>query len=379
MNRPDGTLPAVLSHSRVRVVFGAGRLSALGALAREFGATHALIVTDPGIVRAGHVDRGVASLLAADVRVTVFDGVEENPTTAHVAAGVAVAKAAGADFLIGLGGGSSMDCAKGVNFLLTNGGAMRDYQGVNRATRPMLAMIAVPTTSGTGSEAQSFALISDPVTHLKMACGDIKATCKAAILDPDLTATVPRGVAAATGIDAISHAVETAGTARRTDVSRALSREAWRRLSAAFERSLADPGDAFAREQMMIGSHLAGAAIEQSMLGAAHACANPLTAHFGVTHGLAVGLLLPHVVRFNAAALSENPYADLDEDADRLADIISAMLVAAGLPQRLIDHFVPHDALADMAEQAAGQWTARFNPHPVTAVHMLEIYRSAFG
>lgn len=376
MNDAGSTLPAVLKHSRVRVVFGAGRLADVGKLAAELGATYVLLVTDPGIVRAGHAERAARSIRDAGLKITVFDGVAENPTTVHVSAGVEAARKADADFLVGLGGGSSMDCAKAVNFIFTNSGTIADYWGVNRAAHAMLPMIAIPTTAGTGSEAQSFALITDPVTHQKMACGDEKALCKLAILDPEVTATVPRAVAAATGIDAVAHAVETAGTKKRNDVSREMSREAWVRLDAAYETSLRDANDAAAREKMLLGAHLAGAAIEQSMLGAAHACANPLTARFGITHGVAVGLLLPHVVRFNGARAG-NPYSDLDADVDRLARRIHAMLTAAKLPRRLIELDVAESILRALADEAATQWTAQFNPHPVGAHELHEIYRAA--
>ena len=373
----EGVLPEVLRASGVDAVFGAGVLDRLGAVAVDEGATRVLLVSDPGIVKAGHVERALHSLREAGLEVTVFDGVEENPTTEHVAAGVHVARELGIDFLIGLGGGSSMDCAKGINFILTNGGRMQDYWGVGKATKPMLPMIAVPTTSGTGSEAQSFALITDPETHQKMACGDKKALCRAAILDPALTETMPNEVASATGIDAVAHAVETAATTRRTDVSRAFSREAWQRLEPAFVTAVQHPENADARESMLLGAHLAGAAIEASMLGAAHACANPLTARFGIVHGRAVGLMLPHVVRFNAAN-GENPYADLCDDAEQLAVRVESMLDAVGLPRRLKQLDVTPESLHVMAGTAAEQWTAQFNPRPVGSDELLDIYQAAF-
>lgn len=367
----------LVTHSDVRVIFGAGALRRLGEVAVEHGATRVLVVTDPGIVAAGHVQRGVDSLREAGCEVTIFHGVRENPTTGHVTAGVDVARALGADCIVGLGGGSAMDAAKGINFILTNGGRMQDYWGVGKATRPMLPFVAVPTTAGTGSEAQSFALITDPQTHQKMACGDKKTLARAAILDPDLIRTVPKPVAAATGIDAISHAVETAATNRRSEVSRSLSREAWLRLESSFETYLRDPENAPAREAMLLGAHLAGAAIEASMLGAAHACANPLTAKFDVVHGIAVGLMLPHVIRFNAAE-SMNPYVDLDADADRLALCIERMLQLAALPRKLSEVGVGKDVLPELAEMAAAQWTARFNPRPVGESELLSIYTSAW-
>ena len=193
-----------------------------------------------------------------------------------------------------------MDTAKGCNFLLTNGGQMKDYWGVGKATQPMLPLIAIPTTGGTGSECQSFALITDEATHQKMACGDPKAAARIAILDPALTLSQPRRVTACSGIDAIAHALETAVTKTRNPLSLIFSRAAFQLTMAGLPRVLEAPGDLDARSQMLWGAACGGTAIENSMLGAAHSAANPLTAHFGITHGQAVGMMLPQVVRFNA-------------------------------------------------------------------------------
>ena len=241
-----------------------------------------------------------ALLQAAGMEVTCFEQVQENPTTRCVDRCVEVARGAAIDAIVGLGGGSSMDTAKGCNFILTNGGQMKDYWGVGRATRPMLPLLAIPTTGGTGSECQSFALIADEQTHQKMACGDPKAAARIALLDPALTVSQPPRVTACSGIDALAHALETLVTKRRTPLSLIFSREAFRLLIAGLPRVLASPTDLEARGWMLLGAAWAGTAIENSMLGAAHAAANPLTAHFGVAHGQAVGMMLPHVLRFNA-------------------------------------------------------------------------------
>ncbi|MEY4691253.1 MAG: hypothetical protein RIT19_1578, partial [Verrucomicrobiota bacterium] len=295
------TFPSFDSTLRTRVVFGAGCLDRLGELAAGLGGRRVLLVTDPGIVRAGHAARAESLLRAAGLEVAVFDAVRENPTTLDVARGLEVARAAAVDLFVGLGGGSSIDTAKGVNFLLTQGGEMRDYQGVGKATRPMLPLIAIPTTAGTGSECQSAALIADEVTHHKMACLDPKAAARIALLDPELTVSQPRRVTALTGLDALVHAVESAVTTRRTVWSSMFSREAFRLCAGALETVLRSPDDLEARGRMLLGAAMAGTAIENSMLGAAHSAANPLTAHFGIVHGAAVGLMIPQVIRFNAA------------------------------------------------------------------------------
>src|SRR3954451_16061356 len=210
-----------------RVVFGPGSLNRLGELARDLGGTRVLLVTDPGLEGAGHPQRAEASLRAAGLAVAVFDDVQENPTGRHVEAGFAAASGHRADLLVAVGGGSDMDVAKGTNFVFTNGGTIADYQGFGKATKPMLPSIGVPTTAGTGSEAQSYALIADESSHLKMACGDRKATFRVAVLDPEVTLTQPRAVTAVTGIDSVPHALETYVPARRNPLAQMFARHAW--------------------------------------------------------------------------------------------------------------------------------------------------------
>ena len=174
-------------HVPTRLVFGSGTLDRLGPLARELGFSRPLLVSDRGLEEAGHVDRALGLLRSAGLEVEVFDDFDVNPDAAMVERGVAFARARRPDSVIGLGGGSSLDCAKGINLLLTNGGAMADYRGYGHAHKPLLPMIAVPTTAGTGSEAQSYAVIADAETHMKMACGDPQLAFRVAVLDPDLT------------------------------------------------------------------------------------------------------------------------------------------------------------------------------------------------
>ena len=269
-----------------------------------------------------------------------------------------------------------MDCAKGINFVLTNGGAIADYQGYGKTSQPMLPMIGVPTTAGTGSEAQTYALISDPATHVKMACGDPKAAFRAVILDPELTITQPAAVAAAAGYDALSHAVETWVTTKRTGRSQEYSQEAWRLLAGSFEGVLAAAHDLEGRESMLIGAYLAGAAIEQSMLGATHACANPLTARYGITHGVAIALLLRHVVSWNAHEPGVG--SRYDRLASNLTERLRALAAAAEFPRGLAAAGASKDDLEALAADAAEQWTGRFNPRPFDAAAAREIYQMAW-
>ncbi|PYQ78370.1 MAG: alcohol dehydrogenase [Acidobacteria bacterium] len=374
---------------RTRVVFGEGALARLGDLARELSFTRTLIVADRGIVAAGHVDRAAASLHAAGIAPAFFHDFDANPDSRMVEAGRAQAAASAIDSIVAIGGGSSLDCAKGINFILTNGGTIGDYRGFGKASRPMLPSIGVPTTAGTGSEAQAYALISDAETHAKLACGDPKAAFRITILDPTLTLSQPRTVTAVAGFDAISHAVESYVTTRRTAISDLFAHEAWRLLEGHFERVLADSGDLVARGAMLVGAHAAGIAIDQSMLGATHACANPLTAHHGTTHGIAIAVMLPHVVRWNADHVGDR-YAILLRAAGRyaptvdrapaghLAERLEALRQAGGLPAALRDLGVPREGLATLAADAATQWTGTCNPRPFDAAAALDLYERAY-
>ena len=326
------------------------------------------------------MEKVLQSLQRAKIKSVVFDKVRENPTTRDVQDCLQAAKAAAIDGIIGLGGGSSMDTAKGCNFLLTNGGRMQDYWGVGKAAKPMLPLIAIPTTAGTGSECQSFALIADETTHQKMACGDPKAAARIAILDPMLTVSQPARVTACTGVDALSHALETAVTTKRNTLSLAYSREAFHLCSNSLPGVLQKGNDLEARAGMLLGAALAGLAIENSMLGAAHAAANPLTAHYNIVHGQAVGLMLPWVVRFNAEnAETARLYETLQGgEIGRLIARLDWLLNLAGMPRSLAECRVKPDAIPGLAAEAANQWTAAFNPRPLAEADFAKLYQAAF-
>jgi alcohol dehydrogenase class IV len=371
---------------RTRVVFGRGTVQRVGQLAKGLRFTRALLVADRGVVNAGHAATVTKALENENIAVLPYHEFSENPDSDMVDAGRRFVEPLGVDSMVALGGGSSLDCAKGINFVLTNGGQIADYRGYAKTSTPLLPMIGIPTTAGTGSEAQSYAVISNASTHMKMACGDPSAAMRVAILDPELTLTAPPHVTAMAGFDAIAHAVETAVTAKRTPLSDTFSYRAWHLLSEAFERVLLHPADLEARSAMQIGSHLAGMAIELSMLGAAHACANPLTARYNLSHGLALAILLPHVVRWNAdvarqryAALIGSPRRRIrDEDAaETLVLRLEDLARAGGLALKLSDVGADEQAIPELATQAAAQWTGTFNPRPLDAEGAADIYRAA--
>jgi alcohol dehydrogenase len=374
---------------RTRIIFGAGSIRRLGELAAELGFRRTLLVADRGLVASGHVDEALEPLSQKGIEVIRFHDFDVNPDSAVIEAGCAFAAPLQVDSIIGLGGGSSLDCAKGINFLLTNGGRMQDYLGYGKAPKPMLPMLAIPTTAGTGSEAQSYAVISDAETQVKMACGDPKAAFRVAILDPALTLSQPNPITATAGFDAITHAVETHVTTKRNAVSEVFSREAWKLLEANYERVLSQPDDLAARSAMQLGAYFAGVAIESSMLGATHACANPLTTHYGTTHGSALAMLLPTVVRWNTSVASAR-YAELarlaglysgsdDYEASALlARRLEQLAATGGLQSSLSAAGVARDQLPLLASEAARQWTGGFNPRPFDEAGALEVYQGAF-
>ena len=373
---------AFFSRPAPRLIFGPGTLRELPAAVRSLGGTGVFIVSDPGIARAGHIDRAARMLADAGIPAAVFSDSRENPTESDAAACRDAARAHRFDCLVALGGGSSLDTAKACNFLLSNGGAMHDYHGYGKAARPMLPLIAIPTTAGTGSETQSYALISRDGSHEKMACGDPKALPAVAILDPELTATLPHGAALLSGVDALTHAVESAVCTKASALSTAYAESAFRAIVGAIDRVVDGCATDDDRARMLLGAALAGLAIENSMLGAAHASANPLTARLGVVHGRAVATMLPPVMRFNAtvpaaAATFGRLGAILRElgVTDRPAvEWVEALVARCRFPalDRTTD-------LAVLADDATRQWTGKFNPRPLQTGDFVSLYRRAFG
>ena len=366
----------------IRVVFGAGTLDQLGDLASALAGPRTLLVTDPGLIQAGLAEQAQHALQNAGLTTTTFSAVGENPTTEHVAAGVRHARAHGPiNLIVALGGGSAMDCAKGINFLLTNGGQMQSYQGYGKATQPMLPSIGIPTTAGTGSEAQSYALITCADTGAKMACGDRKARFHIAILDPNLLSSVPQRVRADAGIDALAHAVESYVSTRRTPLSQMFARQAWQLLAPHYEAAVADPQNAADAHALRCPP--------------SRYCHRKLHARCRPRHRQSPHRPLPTLswLRRSPDAAARNSlngqvvddlYGELCADiqlngsALALADHLEELCAMAGLPCRLADCQVAASDLPAMAQEAAGQWTGTFNPLPLQEADFLRLYKTAF-
>ena len=357
-----------------------------GGLPRPSALKRSYWSTDRGVSAAGHTESSLASLSSSSIEAEVFDDVSVNPTSDLIEAAAKKYSGFSPDLIVGLGGGSPMDCAKGINFLLTNGGSISDYWGYGRPRSPMLPSIGVPTTAGTGSEAQSFALISDTETGRKMACGASGARFRSVVLDPALIESVPSTVASSAGIDAISHAVESLVSTRSNPISKVWSVRAWELLFPELMTAKSRDKPAIDLGNVLLGAHLAGAAIEQSMLGATHACANPLTATYRITHGEAIAVLLPQVVRFNSPVAGDqyrllNQAANLDLQGDpgeTLAAYLTELCQVLELPDSLHGLGISKNDLESLADAAALEWTARFNPRPVSQAEILEIYEAAY-
>jgi alcohol dehydrogenase len=347
------------------VIARLGALDELADLAPLAGA-QVLLVSDAGLYAAGHVDRAQALLEVRSTQVTRHLDVSPNPTNEDVLACVEAAQ--GVDAIVALGGGSVMDVAKLAALICDTGRPLAAHIGLQETRRGETTLVLIPTTAGTGSEAQASAIVSDATSHAKVACLAPGLAADIVLLDPSLTLSCPREVSAASGLDTITHAVEVAVTTRRTAKSDALARSAFARAQLALPDVLDDLEDLAAREQMQRAAYDAGDAIAHSMLGAAHAAGNALTARFGTPHGVAVGEMLPFVVAYNAedAEIAQR-YASLAQTAG-LGRSVEALLgrlevlLAQAAPERTT--LTPEDVPL-LAIDAAAQWTGRFNPRPM--------------
>ncbi|WP_243370448.1 iron-containing alcohol dehydrogenase [Microvirga solisilvae] len=371
------------------LVFGAGSIARLGNVAAQQLGPRIMIVTDAGLVKAGLLEKAVHALEGAGVAVSVFDGVVADPPEAVVLAAVAQAKAFDARAVIGFGGGSSIDVAKLVALLVRSGEELSEIYGVGIAKGPRLPLLAVPTTAGTGSEVTPISIVTTGA-HEKKGVVSPLIIPDIALLDPELTLNLPPHVTAATGIDAMVHAIEayTSTSANNNPVSKALAKEALHLLGRNIERAVHHGQDGEARAAMLIGSMLAGQAFANSPVAAVHALAYPIGGHFGVPHGLSNALVLPHVLRFNASAC-EQAYADLaphafpelaeNASADAFVEALAALCTKVGLQPRLRDVGIPQDALPMLAEDAMKQTRLLVNnPRPLTLDDARAIYEAAW-
>ncbi|WP_053146402.1 L-threonine dehydrogenase [Pseudomonas sp. Pf153] len=295
-------------------IMGLGCLDEAMVAIRNYGFRKALIVTDAGLAKAGIADKVAGLLAIQDVDSVIFDGAKPNPSIANVEHGLGLLKESQCDFVVSLGGGSPHDCAKGIALCATNGGQIRDYEGVDRSIKPQLPLIAINTTAGTASEMTRFCIITDEARHVKMAIVDRNVTPLMSVNDPALMVAMPKGLTAATGMDALTHAVEAYVSTAANPITDACALKAVTLISNNLRLAVRDGHDLAARENMAYGQFLAGMAFNNASLGFVHAMAHQLGGFYDLPHGVCNAVLLPHVQSFNASVC-----------ADRLADVGRAM------------------------------------------------------
>ena len=280
----------------------------------KYGFRKALIVTDTGLAKAGVAKMIAQKLAVLDIDSVIFDGAKPNPSIANVELGLGLLKESRCDFVVSLGGGSPHDCAKGIALCATNGGQIRDYEGVDQSTRPQLPLIAINTTAGTASEMTRFCIITDESHHVKMAIVDRNVTPLMSVNDPALMVAMPKGLTAATGMDALTHAIEAYVSTAANPITDACALKAITLISNNLRLAVSDGSDLAARENMAYAQFLAGMAFNNASLGYVHAMAHQLGGFYDLPHGVCNAVLLPHVQSFNAL-----------QCADRLADVAVAM------------------------------------------------------
>lgn len=375
------------------LVFRPGAAASLGESAGALLGPRVLVVTDPGLRRLGLPDPALASVRASGSEITVFDRVEADPSLATVTAAIATGREAGATGVLGFGGGSSLDVAKATALVLGTGTPLDEAWGVGKARGPRLPLVLVPTTAGTGSEVTPVSIITVGAEE-KRGISSPVILPDLAVLDPDLTLGLPAEITAATGIDAMVHAIEAFASRNPNNnpLSQMLAREALRLLGANIETAVADGGNVEARGAMLLGSMLAGQAFANSPVAAVHALAYPIGGTFHVPHGLSNALVLPHVLRFNAPA-AHALYAEVAADAfpnlaavegaqarcQAFIEALAALSHRVGLAPRLRDVGIPEDALPRMASDAMLQTRLLVNnPREVAEPDALAIYRAAW-
>jgi alcohol dehydrogenase len=368
-------------HLPPRVNFGRGALATLGPAARGYG-DKALVVTDRGLAASNILRSVERSLGTAGVDSVIFDRVEPNPTVEQVEAALAAGAAHNAAVVISVGGGSAHDCAKTVALVGANGGEVRDFEGVDRSAHRSLPLICVNTTSGSGADVSRYAVISDPARELKMIIADRHLMPRLAINDPLLTVGLPRNVTMASGLDALTHAIEAYVSTLASEMTDICALRAIELIGGALQRAVDDGDDLDARDQMMLGALLAGLAINSALVGAVHALAHALGGVYDLPHGVCNGILLPHVVEFNEPAAKAR-YTRVARilapgtSSRRLPGLLRSLGDRVGLPRGLAGLGVERERIPDLTRRAMADLTMTTNPRPMTEQDVARLFEHA--
>jgi alcohol dehydrogenase len=370
-------------------LMGVGSSKQAGAQAKALGATKALIVTDKGLNQLGVAAKIKGQLEEAGVKAVVFDGAEPNPTDTNVHDGLKIFQQEKCDAIVSLGGGSAHDCAKGIGMVATNGGHVRDLEGINKTKKPMPPFVAINTTAGTASEMTRFCIITNTSTHVKMAIVDWRCTPNVAINDPVLMVGKPPALTAATGMDALTHAVEAYVSIAATPITDACAIKAIELIAENLQPAVANGANLQARDQMAYAEYLAGMAFNNASLGYVHAMAHQLGGFYNLPHGVCNAILLPAVCEFNAIAAAKrlgDVAVALGEQIDGLAPLDAAakgiaairkLSKSIGIPAGLKELGVKEADLPTMAENAKKDACQLTNPRTATLQQVVEIYKAA--
>jgi alcohol dehydrogenase len=369
-------------HLPTLIEFGSGKASTLGERLLQLGVTNAFIVSDKGVQAAGLLTKLGDSLQASKILFDVYLDVEPDPSLETIDKGAEIFKNNSYDCIVAVGGGSPMDTAKGIRIVAGNGRSIASFAGVNEVNKaPDIPLVTIPTTSGTGSEVTIFGVYSDWMNNVKVTVTSPHMAPTISIVDPELTLGLPPHMTAATGIDALAHGIETFFSKRAAPASSAIAIEAIATVGSNLRRAVRDGQDEEARTAMSHGSLLAGMAFNNGFLGLAHAIGSALSGHCHVPHGVAIGLLLPLVVEFNAAA-------DPEKEA-KIAELLGAEKKEAGsavwklardigLPARLSEVNVPEKKLADIARDSFKSGMMKFNPRQPAEAEVLELLKKIY-
>lgn len=373
-----------------RNLFGEGSVQEAGELMLSLGGKKSLIVTDAYLAKSGMADQIQNILTTAGVESVVFGGAEPNPKDINVKDGLKVFEENHCDSIISLGGGSSHDCAKGIGIVASNGGDIRDYEGVDKSTKPMCPMIAINTTAGTASEITRFCIITDTDRHVKMAIVDWRVTPQIAINDPKLMVGMPPSLTAATGMDALTHAIEAYVSTDANPLTDAAAQMAITMITQYLPKAVANGAYMKARDKMAYGQYLAGIAFNNASLGYVHAMAHQLGGFYNLPHGVCNAILLPHVEEFNlignanrfrniAKAMGENVDGLSTMDAARKAiSAIRQLSQQVGIPSCLKELGVKEEDFEIMAENAMKDVCQLTNPRKATKEQIVGIFKAAY-
>ena len=371
-------------------IMGNGCLDEAMAAIRNYGFRKALIVTDAGLAKAGVATLIAEKLALKDVQSVIFDGAKPNPSIANVEAGLKVLKEHACDFVVSLGGGSPHDCAKGIALCATNGGHIRDYEGVDQSAKPQLPLVSINTTAGTASEMTRFCIITDEERHVKMAIVDRNVTPLLSVNDPELMVAMPKGLTAATGMDALTHAIEAYVSTAATPITDACAIKAMELISQNLRQAVRDGKDLVARENMAYAQFLAGMAFNNASLGFVHAMAHQLGGYYDLPHGVCNAVLLPHVQTFNANVCAQRLTdvahalgADVrglspEEGAQAAIAAIRTLAKDVEIPAGLRDLGAKLDDIPVLATNALKDACGFTNPRKADQAQIEEIFRNAF-